>query len=225
MHAFLITGGTTEERLLQIAAMIKQDQISQFDIRPLTRTEDTVSIGIAAVRHWQKQLHIMPSSSRLAAGVIQSADLLTVEAQNALLKTLEEPPIHTHIYMEAQSINTLLPTILSRCTVIAIHTAKNKLTEKEQSVLALWKRVLTENLSAGNILMMLDAACKNKNDAQQWVDCSIAALSKTKNDWPVTTTYLTMEKQLLDAKKQLEHNVSYKLVLDRIFLSFVTGQS
>ncbi|MFZ2024949.1 MAG: hypothetical protein WAV51_01525 [Microgenomates group bacterium] len=224
MHTFLIIGGTKENRVNKITSLLANDHIHTFDVRPLICTEDTNSIGITAVRNWQKQLQLMPSSSPLAAGTIESADLLTTEAQNALLKTLEEPPMHTHIYMEAQSDNALLPTILSRCTTIKIHTVENKLTPKEETVLETWKHLLTEKVSIGSMLATLDTTCKNKIDAQDWVEHSIIAIHKTKNVWS-TQMYLSIEKQLLTAKKQLASNVSYKLVLDGIFFSFETRQS
>jgi DNA polymerase-3 subunit delta' len=47
--------------------------------------------------------------------IIDCADKMTVEAQNALLKTLEEPPGAAHIILTSAKPSTLLPTVLSRC--------------------------------------------------------------------------------------------------------------
>jgi len=224
MHAFLITHGSKEDRLKKITSLVQQDQIHPFDVRTLMLDEDATSIGIALIRNWQKQLLLMPTSSPLAAGVIESADLLTPEAQNALLKTLEEPPLHTHIYMEAPSDIAFLPTILSRCHSITLHDAAKTVTKEEETILQTIKQLLTPKTTIGQTLATLDTLCKNKNDAGQWVEHAILAIHKTKSDWP-TYTYVTLEKHLMDAKKQLASNVSYKLVLDEIFLSFMTRQS
>ena len=51
--------------------------------------------------------------------VIDEAELLEAEAQNALLKTLEEPPPHTYILLLTTRLDRLLPTIRSRCQQVA----------------------------------------------------------------------------------------------------------
>lgn len=224
MHAFLITHGSKEDRQKKIASLVKDDQIHPVDIRTLVLDEDAASIGIAIIRNWQKQLLLMPTASPLAAGVIESADLLTPEAQNALLKTLEEPPIHTHIYMEAQSDHSFLPTILSRCHSITLHDAAKTVTKEEEAIIEVIQQLLTPKTTIGQTLATLDTLCKNKNDAGQWVEHAIRAMHKTKSDWS-THVYTTLEKHLMDTKKYLAANVSYKLVLDEIFLSFMTRQS
>ena len=50
--------------------------------------------------------------------VIESADLMTVQAQNALLKTIEEPPSYAVILLLTSNAGTLLPTIRSRCVLL-----------------------------------------------------------------------------------------------------------
>ena len=224
MHTFLIIGGTKEARIKKITSLMAEDHITTFDTRPLTLTEEISSIGIALVRNWQKQLLLMPTSSPYAAGVIESAELLTTEAQNALLKTLEEPPIHTRIYMEAQSDNAFLPTILSRCQIMKLSDETTKLTKKEETQLDELKQLFSTTISKGGIIATIDTLVKNKNDAGQWIDQAIQAIHTTKSTWPIAT-YVSMQKQLMHAKKQLTSNVQYKLVLDDIFLSFTTRQS
>jgi len=224
MHTFLIIGGAKEERIKKLFSLLTENRITTFDTRPLTLTEESTSIGIALVRNWQKQLQLMPTSSAFAAGVIESAELLTTEAQNALLKTLEEPPIHTHIYMEAQSDSTFLPTVLSRCQILKINDATTKLTKKEETLLDEIKQLLQPTIHKGSIIATIDTLAKNKNDAGQWIDGAIQAIHKSKSTWPMTT-YVSIQKQLMQAKKQLASNVQYKLVLDDIFLSFTTRQS
>ena len=224
MHTFLIIGGAKEERIKKLTSLMVEDHITTFDIRPLTLTEELSSIGIALVRNWQKQLLLMPTSSPYAAGVIESAELLTTEAQNALLKTLEEPPIHTRIYMEAQSDNAFLPTILSRCQIIKLSDETTKLTKKEETQLETVRQLFQTAMSKGNIIATIDTLVKNKNEAQLWIDQAIQAIHKTKSSWPIAT-YVSIQKQLMQAKKQLTSNVQYKLVLDDIFLSFTTRQS
>jgi DNA polymerase-3 subunit delta' len=71
-------------------------------------------ISIMAARELKRGLSYRPVASNYKVVVFENASLLTLEAQNALLKTLEEPPLYAVIVLIAQEEN-LLPTILSRC--------------------------------------------------------------------------------------------------------------
>ena len=55
---------------------------------------------------------------------------MTPQAQNAILKTLEEPPAYAVIILLVSNINTLLPTILSRCVVLNMKPVRDALVKK-----------------------------------------------------------------------------------------------
>jgi DNA polymerase-3 subunit delta' len=61
---------------------------------------------------------IKPYSSRHKVYIINEAEKMTQQAQNAILKTLEEPPEYAVIMLLTTNVNSLLPTILSRCVVL-----------------------------------------------------------------------------------------------------------
>ncbi|MCI8530600.1 MAG: DNA polymerase III subunit delta' [Lachnospiraceae bacterium] len=61
---------------------------------------------------------LKPYSSARKVYFIPEAEKMTVQAQNALLKTLEEPPSYAVIILLTSNVNTLLPTILSRCVTL-----------------------------------------------------------------------------------------------------------
>ena len=81
---------------------------------------DTVTLdgktngGIKDVRQFIAQLQLSPQFGTCRLGVIAASGNLTLEAQNALLKLLEEPPRLVKILLFADSQADLLPTILSR---------------------------------------------------------------------------------------------------------------
>ena len=50
--------------------------------------------------------------------VVEAADVLNEESQNAMLKTLEEPPPHAHLILLSSDAESVLPTVASRCQVI-----------------------------------------------------------------------------------------------------------
>lgn len=61
---------------------------------------------------------IKPYSGAYKVYIINEAEKMTVQAQNAILKTLEEPPEYVVIILLVTNVNTLLPTILSRCVAL-----------------------------------------------------------------------------------------------------------
>jgi DNA polymerase-3 subunit delta' len=83
------------------------------------------SISIDAVRSFQGFLTLkVPSSAAVSRiAIIEDAHLLTTEAQNALLKTLEEPPEATVLILTVAHQQALLPTIRSRAQTVMIHPA------------------------------------------------------------------------------------------------------
>lgn len=99
------------------------------DIRWITH--DNPSIGVDDIRiQVNADIQIKPYSSPYKIYIIPDADKLTEQAQNALLKTIEEPPEYAVILLLATSLNRILPTILSRCVLLSLKPV-DKLTIKE----------------------------------------------------------------------------------------------
>lgn len=77
------------------------------------------TIGVEDIR---KQINgdidIKPYSSPRKIYIVNEGEKMTVQAQNALLKTLEEPPEYAVILIPTTNVEALLPTILSRCVVL-----------------------------------------------------------------------------------------------------------
>ncbi len=90
--------------------------------------------GTISVDDIREQLNgdimIKPYSSPRKIYIIPEADLMTVQAQNALLKTLEEPPEYAVIFLLTENAESLLPTIRSRCVMLKLRNIKDKLVKK-----------------------------------------------------------------------------------------------
>ncbi|MGO8696547.1 MAG: DNA polymerase III subunit gamma/tau [Limisphaerales bacterium] len=71
--------------------------------------------GIDEVRELRETVKYSPASSRFKIYIIDEVHMLTKEAFNALLKTLEEPPAHVKFMFATTEAEKVLPTILSRC--------------------------------------------------------------------------------------------------------------
>ncbi|WP_461810323.1 DNA polymerase III subunit delta' [Faecalimonas sp.] len=73
---------------------------------------------------------IKPYSSPYKIYIIPEADLLSVQAQNALLKTIEEPPSYAIIFLLTENAESLLSTIMSRCVMLKLRNIKTTLIKK-----------------------------------------------------------------------------------------------
>ena len=85
-----------------------------------------VSLKIDQIRQVQKKIIEAPIISEKKVYIIDDADLMTTEAQNCLLKTLEEPPEFVTIILIGSRENNFLSTIKSRCTIIKFQDIENE---------------------------------------------------------------------------------------------------
>ena len=86
------------------------------------------SIGIDEIREQViNDVGIKPYESRYKISIINDAQKLTLQAQNALLKTIEEPPAYAVILLLADNPDALLPTITSRCVILSLKPVGDQL--------------------------------------------------------------------------------------------------
>ena len=78
------------------------------------------SLKIDQVRDLQRGLSLSPYESRLRVALLLRFDEANPNAQNALLKTLEEPPEKAILLLTASSSESLLPTVASRCEILRL---------------------------------------------------------------------------------------------------------
>ena len=81
---------------------------------------DGARVKIDQVRDLRRDLALSPVEGRWRVCIVSDFQTATVEAANALLKTLEEPPSRVVLILTAADASLLLPTIVSRCQVIAL---------------------------------------------------------------------------------------------------------
>jgi DNA polymerase-3 subunit gamma/tau len=71
--------------------------------------------GIDEIRELRERVNYAPNQARYKVYIIDEVHMLTKEASNALLKTLEEPPPYIIFILATTEVHKVLPTILSRC--------------------------------------------------------------------------------------------------------------
>ncbi len=87
-----------------------------------TRLEEKKTvIGVGEVREVLGQLEYAPFEGRYRTWIVEEAEKLSDEAQNALLKTLEEPPRNALIVLVTRRFGSLIPTVTSRCRTVRFH--------------------------------------------------------------------------------------------------------
>lgn len=103
---------------------------NQPDIIKVTH-EKPNTISIDDIRDQvNNDIEIKPYSSRYKIYIIADADMMTVQAQNAILKTIEEPPEYAVILLLTENAATLLATIRSRCVMLKLRNIKDQLVKK-----------------------------------------------------------------------------------------------
>ena len=93
--------------------------------------EKPTTISVDDIRQQvNNDIVIKPYSSKYKIYIIPEADLMSVQAQNALLKTIEEPPEYAVIMLLTENAEVLLPTIRSRCVMMKLRNIKDQLVKK-----------------------------------------------------------------------------------------------
>lgn len=121
MHSYLVSGGSESQRREEALELTRRflgnppkDLTTSPDLKIIDGQEKN-SLGIGEIRQAQEFLKLKAFESQAKVVLILESQILTVEAQNALLKTLEEPPPHSFLILTAAHRDLLLATVASRC--------------------------------------------------------------------------------------------------------------
>lgn len=88
---------------------------------------EKASIGVDVIREKiNNDIAIKPYSCKYKIYILDEAEKMTVQAQNSLLKTIEEPPEYAIIILITNNAQSFLPTILSRCITLTMKPVENK---------------------------------------------------------------------------------------------------
>ena len=122
-------------------------------IRVVHEKPNTISVEEVRVQI-NNDIMIRPYNGKYKIYIVPDADMMTVQAQNALLKTIEEPPEYAVIFLLTENAESLLPTILSRCVMLKIKNVKDALIKKylmEQMQIPDYKADVCTAFAQGNM--------------------------------------------------------------------------
>ena len=133
MTSYIVSSTDKKKREAYISSFCLELQVNKFDITysDSEGSKNQNSIGINDIKSIHQKIFLKPINSESKVIIIDDAHLLTIEAQNALLKVLEEPPDHTIIILSADKKDVFLPTIISRCHVVELESEISFPTDQE----------------------------------------------------------------------------------------------
>ncbi|WP_300903330.1 DNA polymerase III subunit delta' [uncultured Clostridium sp.] len=119
-HAHLIAGedGIGKSNLANILAkLILNGNLNREYVDIVNYKSNKSSFGVDEVRNIINEVYKKPFEGEKKVIIIYEGNKLTIQAQNALLKTIEEPPEGVHIILLCESLELILDTIKSRCEI------------------------------------------------------------------------------------------------------------
>lgn len=103
---------------------------SHPDISALSPADGKKNITVGQIRILRSEAYVKPHMAGKRVFIIDRADTMNEQAQNALLKVLEEPPESVIFILTAQSKSALLDTVISRCTLLSLYPPEGSAAEE-----------------------------------------------------------------------------------------------
>jgi DNA polymerase III delta prime subunit len=217
MQSFLVIGTDKNETGSYTSGLLKENEINSLDINSYDFEK---AMGIGDVRIIQKTILLKPFRGKVKAVIIMAHEGITLEAQNALLKILEEPPANTILIIVVSKKEIVLPTILSRCKIVFLHEEEIKLNDEELSKLNINLNILL-NGKIGDKLKTAEIISKDKENLNSWFQ-KMAFFVKNKSvEENKNSKYFYLLKELQNTFKVIKStNVSPRIALENLFLTF-----
>src|SRR2546423_2251143 len=125
----------------------KANEIAEGRSLDVLEIDGASNRGIDEIRELRETVKYAPASSKFKIYIIDEVHMLTKEAFNALLKTLEEPPEHVKFMFATTEPEKVLPTILSRCQRFDLRRIPAALIVKHLGEIAVKEKVKVDDLA------------------------------------------------------------------------------
>jgi len=183
-HAFIVEGVAFEDRKAFALFLVKgilcdgdtkpcnnckqchlTDASSNPDITTVSLQDGKKNISVAQIRQIREDAFVKPHSAQKRVFIIDSAEAMNEQAQNALLKVLEEPPLCVVFILLVPSRLMLLETIISRCSSILLNGEESS---KSNEILEFAEDFLSKifDLSEYELLKELKSFEKDRSKAE-----------------------------------------------------------
>jgi len=203
-HAFLFSGpkGTGKTSAARILSKIINCEQLKDDSEPCNTCASCIAIangtsidviemdaasnrGIDDIRLLRDMIKLSPANSRAKVYIIDEAHMLTTEASNALLKTLEEPPSHVYFILATTNPEKLIDTIKSRTTIVNFSKATAEETKRSLRRIVVDEKIKITNEKVDKIIKKAKGSFRD----------AVKILEQYSNDETVLDTNLTFDAQ------------------------------
>lgn len=226
MQSFLIAGGNSEDQTQKIISILSssfQLQILSSSLNHPSSNPDiyiSQSYGIEESRKIIRFLALKPYHQSFKIVIIPQADQLTTEAQNTLLKTLEEPPSHSLLFLLTGSTYTLLPTVVSR---LEVHELKSNF-DTDPEIFSNLHSLL--NLPPGEAVKLSETLTPDRESAIKFCSTGIISLEPFLSGKNIPTSSITFTpsqaSKLIRIMSQtliyLNANTTLRLTIDNLLI-------
>lgn len=205
MNAFIIVGSLSEcEKYF-----VEYIKLNDFKSHEINIHKD--KIGINEVRQLRQSF-----SYKVNKRLVLFQGELTIEAQNALLKNIEELPQGLTIFLFCKAIDSYIPTVRSRCTIKVLSNDSDDLKKQVANVEDI---VLTHNEQKWQLISELEQYVDKNNKDTDVLLCALRnILLSNYNNLNVEESYHRCKESLKLFPLIANNNIQSKIVLEKIFL-------
>jgi len=223
---YLILGNNRENIKEEIKKLISklwerdidiESALSNPDMHTL-KSKNIKSIGIQDVKDLQKDMIFSPYKEKVQIALISQAEKLTVEAQNSLLKVLEDSDEKTAYILSTTSEKNILPTVISRS--MKIYSKEKEIQKTEYTYHTILQKDLLEAFND------IEKISKQKEKVEQLlIDLELYyqdILKQNIKDEKDTRPISECIKQILKTRQRITANGNKRLLLENLFLVLTT---
>lgn len=211
-HAYLLSGEGNEVKA-NIQTLLKKEKKVEWENNPDVLHFDFPTLGIDESRAIQSAQMKMPVKGEHTFLFI-SFQTATFEAQNSLLKVFEDPTSHTIFFVITPNAHTLLPTLLSRLSVVVMEEGVEKEPQNAQS-----KKFVTSDKSERLSFVKDIIERKDKKEVLTFLSDIEAILHTKWNNQKYSQELSNVLKEIIRAREYIDDRASsVKLILEHISL-------
>ena len=165
-HAYIFSGsrGTGKTSIARIFA--KEIGTSTNDIVEIDAASNT---GVDDIRAINESVSTLPFESKYKVYILDEAHMLSKQAWNALLKTIEEPPKHVIFILATTEFNKIPETIISRCQTFAFKKPTQKVLKEVITAIAKKEKFTIDSVSCELIALLGDGSFRDAQSILQKV--------------------------------------------------------
>ena len=241
-HAYALVCADAEQRERETTELAAAMLCSSHDVRPCrvcrdcrnvfravhpdvlftdpTGSAKTAAIKVDQVREIISTAHLAPSEGKSKVYVLRSADKMNPQAQNALLKLLEEPPSSACFILACENAAALLPTVRSRCELLQQNAAASPVPEASLALARDYFAALRSGSRAKLIRWCSDREKDDYDAVRALFDAlsTLCAASLAGEDTLPEETAFALLKRLEQCRLYLKANVGLKHIFGLLSL-------